>query len=151
MSTIIASTPLTREQVKAIKEATTVVFRHGAGGGVMELTKETKDKTYGTPYEVRLEIPVTSVIVGKTAPMKEAVAVLTSAQYNNVWRSVASLLKPDDKIKLEFQADYWRPHEGYEDIHLDTLIFKIDRKNAYLDFMIEVSVCRDGYQFRMVK
>lgn len=144
------SDALTKDQVKAIKQADSVVFRFDAGNGSVRLTKEAKDATYGSAYDATMEIPITVGIIGKSQGANKACCVITSAQFAETWRTVAHLLKAGDKLSAEFQANYWRASEGYEDMNLDTCIVKINRNGAMMHFMVNVEMSRPGYSMRMI-
>jgi hypothetical protein len=169
-TTAVEVAPLTVQDIKALRTAETVVFRHYKGVPTIEvyLRDHTEPLIY-TAVQQRLfpepgvdERKRTLAVGGlityydddsrKTAgPEGNAFEMIHSAQYSQTWKTITSLLKVGDVLTLHFNGD--RYSNGYSKkayLHIDGLNLDIKRGKAQLSFMVAVGVCLAN-SARMVK
>jgi hypothetical protein len=170
---------LTRDHIRAMREATSVGFHSHhpqAGGGAITLTRVVKSRGMwlGDSSQQSCSVAVSSYVRGKhgdgmaaTMDNSRCVAVIASAQYTDVWRTVVELVKPGDVISLSWGADI--ESNGYvrrstvtercpesndsgmgQRLHADSLTICVKRGNKNLHFLMDVCICPDNTA-RMVR
>lgn len=175
-STATEITALTAEDVKAIQKADQVVLRHYKGETTIEASLDRRlsdEPRIYTAVEQRLYPDPSQGSAERTRfiPVHGSLAsyerdslrrgdegdtgfwMTSSAQYNDVWRTIASLLRPGDDITVAFVGD--AASNGYvKDAHLhaDVVRLHVTRKGAQrpLVFEVDTSICADNTA-RMVR
>ena len=139
-----------RDDLKAMRTADAVVFRsYRDGDSTIECVKKDRDE-FGEKERRRNIAVYGSVYNGYDADggrcrgeeMRYGCVVLTCAQYVENWRTVVSLLRVGDELRLEFRTD--EATNGYvkdAGLHADELWLRVDRNNKRLYFLIETSIC----------
>lgn len=143
---------LDRDDVKALRNADAIAFRHTPEGSTIECIKKDRDE-YGEK-ERRREITVLGTVFNgydsdggrsRGEEMHYGFAYFGSAQYTESWRTVASLLKVGDNLRLEFRTDDGT--NGYAKtagLHVDELYLRVERAGKRLYFLLDVSVCQNN-------
>jgi hypothetical protein len=144
---------LDRDDLKALRTADTVCFRHTPEGSTIECTKKEHDE-FGDK-ERRRDIAVLGTVFNgydedggraRGATMNYGFAMFGSAKYTEQWHTVVQLLRVGDTLRLEFRTD--DATNGYvKDAHLhaDELYLRVERgdgptrKRFY--FLLDVSIC----------
>ncbi len=168
---------LTAEDVKAVQKADQVVLRHYQGATTMEVYLDRRlvdEPRIYTESEQRL-FPVTDDIARERAriitvrgavnsyeedaPYQCDITVAScfwmssSAQYDDVWRTIASLMKPGTDVQVAFVGNAKsNGHTKTNGLHGDAVRIYLTPKGAQrpLVFLVDVSVGRDD-SARMVK
>lgn len=162
------TTELTRQDIEALRRATTVSFHAGPnliGGWGMYIratwesgrapTVKTKDlfptdhyPEFAKPERYERE----RVIVTQTDPVRyDAFAMVHSSQYSNRWQTIAAFLRKGDIVGL-----VWRPDYGTNDylrqhrLHADELHLVIARGKKNYTFCVATSVTPENTA-RMVR
>ncbi len=168
---------LTADDVKAVQKADQVVLRHYSGATTMEVYLDRplpdEPRIY-TEAEQRL-FPVTDNISRERARIirvrgavnsyEEAVPyrcdlavarafwMSSSAQFDDVWRTIASLMKPGTDVQVAFVGNAKsNGHTKANGLHADAVRIYLTPKGAQrpLVFLVDVFVGRDDTA-RMVK
>lgn len=150
MSTSVVADPfeaLTKDDLKALRTADSVTFSHGSDGrhyvrGIRRLTVD------GFETEVRREIRVPSNIRSYDSDRKRsyghAFEMINSAQYDDDWKTVVSLLRTGDELALLWYAGNSNAYVSDANLRRDELRLIVNRGNRRLSFLIDVSVCADN-------
>lgn len=176
-TTITEIAALTAEDVKAIQKAEQVVLRIYQGKSTLEASLDrgwADSPRIFTASEQRLypevdgplggrrrTIEVTGSISGYTAdtsrarfgPEASAFEMIHTAQYSETWRTIASLIRVGDQVRLCFNADgHSNEITRKAGLHVDTASIEITRQSAKRPLVFQVST-RVGYDnsARMVK
>ena len=145
---------LTKDQIKAIRQAETVVLRNeintftGETVSRIELSKKVKNSVW--KEEKQLLIDVESSIRNCNRNIN-AVSCIHSAEFDPVWSTIANMLKPNDIIILQWCYN----GEGNNitkslDLFADTLQIVIKRKDKKLTFNLLTSITYEN-SARMIK
>ena len=162
MSTTVTETlTLTADDVKAIRLAEQVVFRIREGKSTLEVSL---DRGWGeeprvfTAAEQRL-FPMNDVLGGRLrmievrgsisgyhapdetrtvfGPEARAFEMIHSAQYFDVWKTIASLLRTGDQVRLMFNADgHSNEITRKAGLHVDTLSLEVMRGDRWMVFQV---------------
>lgn len=103
-----SASPLTAEDIKALRKATTICLRYNGYNAQIEAINRKFGETNETRREMRTNHKATvyAGLDGSTYSheMREAFAYISSAQYSPHWLTIASLLKPGDVLRLVWVA-----------------------------------------------
>lgn len=175
-TTAVDATVLTSEDVKAIQKADKIVLRHyegvatieaaldGGWGDTPRIYTAAEQRLYPAVGHLDNEraryITVTGSVsfYGEHASRRldekgSGFQMFSSAQYSNVWSTVASLMRAGDVIGLAFEGDgYTNDIVRKSGLHADTLYVHINRAGLRKPLTILVS-STVGYDnsARMVK
>ena len=101
---------ITKEQIKAIRQANDICFRFKNGEHTIEASKRIKDTVYGDTT-ARADIPVSGQLHAynpygnKQGDISGAFYYLGSCKFDPVWQTIISLLRADDDITLVWSAN----------------------------------------------
>ena len=100
---------LTKEHIKALKQATTICLRFADGVHTIEPSKKVKDGVYGE-HEVRATIEVDGYVTdygknAKDSPIIKAWAYFGSCKFMPELQSVIGLLRAGDSVSLQWVAN----------------------------------------------
>lgn len=143
-----------KDDLKALRNADTVCFRGSEDGFTIECIKKERDE-FGEK-ERRRNIPVLGSIYNgwdrdggraRGEVMRNAFAMFSSAQYTENWRTVVSLLRVGDELRLEFRTD--EATNGYvkdANLHADELYLRVARtvgsspREQRMYFLLDTSI-----------
>lgn len=167
-----ATRTLTADDVKALRAADSVTFFYKPNAdraGEIVCRKTVRNADPFGERERRWTVTTGSEFRGKHAggaPIGPDTATccesVTSAQYDEVWQTVAAMLKAGDELSLRWGADGFRngylesavirpgEHCAGESLHVDSLEIVIRRNGKTLVFLLDVSVCPNNTA-RMVR
>lgn len=165
-------TPLTAQDIKALRTAETVVFRHYKGDATIEASlRDHMDGGRVYTAEQQRLFPVTPGVDERqrvltvnglityyddttrrtTGPEATAFEMIHSAQYSQTWQTIASMLKVGDVLTIHFNGDrYANGYSHKTDLHIDGLNLDVKRGKQDLSFIVAVSVA-PANSARMVK
>ena len=151
---------LTKEHIKAIKQATTVSFRYSDGKHTIEPSVEVNDKVYGR-HELRANIEVSGQFndYGKNSrelPIRECFAYCGSAKFIPELQSVIGLLRAGDKLTLVWTANNDSEtliDAGFSHDSLSLMIHRETKSGRpkVMQFTIDDSVCPINSTARMCR
>lgn len=148
--------PITAEQLKLIRKATTVVFRTMHGRSKLEASVA----KYGeTDSAIRTEVtcnhrldyyPVGSGDYSYGREIESAFHMEHSAQQSQEWLTIAGFMRAADELELLWVAN--NSTESIRDAHLvaDQLKLRISRKGKLYTFLIRCQ-CGEDNSARLVK
>ena len=147
---------LTALDLKALREANMVSFHQTKEGqGFITATKRLRTPTPWEDekrYEIRVESLVRSYRNGSKSDDRYACHYLTTtAQYDEHWRTVASLLRVGDVLVLKWNEDAGScPFLEQRNLHGDSFELVVRRGEKTLTFLLEEKVNED-YLLRMIR
>lgn len=168
MATTTETHVLTRDDLKALRQADTVSFHHYHGKSCLSATKRVRKAGPFDDQERRYEVACASTFSGICdAPgQMQCFAMEYSSAYSIEWRTIVGCLKVGDEVTLHWWADGYR--SGYVErarvtehsseggspglgmtLHADALYLKVRRqtrggKTVRLGFLVTVSICPDN-------
>lgn len=72
-------------------------------------------------------------------------AMIHTAQHVPVWQTVASSLRAGDRVHLSFGADrFSNEYSRRALVHTDALTLLVQRRHVSLEYLVQVSTCRDN-------
>jgi hypothetical protein len=154
---------LTAMDIKALRQAQTVSFHAGTPGdnghAVIRATKRVAQPgPFGDGerhYEIQVATRVASFINNDSEP-RVCFAMIHSSQYEDVWRTTVSMLRPGDELELNWKEDaccngYMKESSGsasdsgpFEVLHGDVLELRVKRGKRELTFYVDHSICPDN-------
>jgi hypothetical protein len=153
---------LTKIQIAALRKANRIVFSHREGDkdgdSVIRAIKENRPSEKD-PFaqDVECEIPcswsLTDYAEGDSritytaqkAGQFRAFEMIHVAQYEECWKTIASLLREGDALTLLWKRNAWNTGNLTDvNLHGDGLDLQIDRGKTRLTFHIRMSVCPDN-------
>lgn len=174
-------TSLTAEDLKALKTADKIVFRHlkgvstieagldgGYAGDQPRIFTASEQRLFPSADSLRITERQRVITVPGSVTWYEgddrrygqgedahAFAWVPSAQYNDIWKTIASLLKVGDELELAFNGDaYSNGHTKTAGLHADACRLHVERtvrgSRQRLVFEVDHSICADNTA-RMVK
>lgn len=165
MTASITTQTLTAEDLKALRRADSVSFHHRQDETylVASLRSLSEPRVY-TAAEQRLfpntdlggdrtrRIDVSGRVqaydrstVRRAVDGGSAFAMVHSGQYNDVWRTITSLLKAGDDLHLDFTGDkFANQYSRTAGLHLDVLSLVVRRGPTRLVFTLDVAACPDN-------
>jgi hypothetical protein len=138
-----------RDDLKALRTADSIVFRHTPEGSTIECIKRDRDEFGG--LERRRDIAVEGTIFAgydadggrsRGTKMNYGFAHFGSAHYTEQWHTVVQLLRSGDSLRLEFRTD--DATNGYvkeAGLHADELYLRVERAGKRMYFLLDVSIC----------
>jgi len=153
---------LTKLDIAALRKADRIVFAHHAGASTIRAIKENKPSekepfARDIEHEISCQWRLEDYAEGDSHIAYDAhrdgafSAFESVCNYDNCWNTIASLLRENDVVTLEWKRDARRC--GYLEsatLHGDALDIRIDRGKARLTFHLETSICEDNTA-RMVR
>lgn len=158
MTTLTTTEALTTQNLRALRNATAVVFTARADGTAEIRAIRDADRS-SSGFEDSVSIPVGN------ASQRTLTGFAHMSSYHEGWRTmVQHVLRAGDQVALSFRADYGTNNyarsargdstllpEGerdggiyYAGLHVDEFWLVITRGNKRLDFMMDIGVCPDN-------
>lgn len=137
---------LSKMDIKALREATSVVFRYQDKQSTIECSKSQPNSPWGdASYVISVgTYPICTKLI-------TAFEMIHSAQFSNAWQTIAKLLKPKDKLSLNWYIDAGTTEEmRKEHKHCDHLYIIVDRGSKWLAFFIDYQIASNSLH-RMCK
>lgn len=165
---------LTKDQIDALRNADSVVFRVYRGRSTIEATIRTdNDPTTDRPrilsakqqrifpmndaYERKCEIEVPGFVsdysLASLKEYKDAAAfyMVHTSKFSMTWQSIVSILKGGDILSLHFVGNkYTNDYVRDKGLNGDAVEMGISRKGKAFTFVVGTSICPDN-SARMVK
>lgn len=141
---------LSAMDIKALRNADHICFSHNDGKGKIRAIKVLKkptpwEKERDYPIEVNSEFYGSMFHSTSNFDLIKAFYMIHHAPYDKVWLTIASILKPNDVLKLAWHYDGYT--NGYCDknsLHADSLHLEVLRGDKKLEFLVSVGVCEDN-------
>ena len=141
--------PLTKDAVKYLRQAKSVVFRSREIGAKYE--QSTIELELSTEPKVETSIEVACKLTSHNGPKASAFDMIHGAQYYPTWGTFARSIRVGDLLTLLWGAGHDNQYTKDANLHCDHLSIAIDRAGKrWGEFMINVSVCPDN-SARMVQ
>lgn len=136
------STPLSKEAVRYLRQARSVVFR----------SRDVGDKYETHTIELELEsdpkVETSLLVAGNIRSQdahRSAFDMIHGSQYCPLWCSFARLVRAGDTLTLLWQANCDNQYTKDAGLHSDRLHVAIDRNGKrWGEFVLSVSVCPDN-------
>src|SRR3990167_8547205 len=130
------NTVLTRDHIKALRDADTVCFRSN-GKTTIEASKKFKHGLYG---EIDHTLPIETRQHDSNS--SNAFESLLFARYDHAWQTIVSCLRPGDTLHLQWAKDHGTNNYCESaGLHADRLYLHVLRKDKRLTFTVAQSVC----------
>ena len=131
---------LTAPLLRQIRTADSVVFRHKFHRDTIELTHKLRPSD-----DKSLTILEAGIIETYSIPFDSAFSMIGSAQFSESWRTIATMLRAGDEIRLEWLPDYHsNDYARMVGLHVDVVRLDVRRKDNRLTFDLNQSVCPDN-------
>lgn len=133
-------TPLDKEDVRQLRRADTIVFRHDARDGGFSRIEGTigpspAQRHRGMTGEMHFELPVAPTTVANYGPDRIVAGcwVFSSAHYNPELATALSLPLVGCVLTPSYEADAHRRHEGEQDAYVvDTFALRVRKPDGKL-------------------
>ena len=129
---------ITKEQIKAIRQADTVCFRFSEGNHTIEASKRIKDTVFGDTT-ASAYIPVSgrlNAYGNKQGDIYEAFYYLGSCKFDPTWQTIANLMRADDDITLLWIANNDSEALTEKGVFVDELKIIITRGKKTMTFYV---------------
>lgn len=176
MTETVTAVELSADDLRALRTADTVSFHYYDGRGYIQLTindsandarilSATEQRAFPQGVDMsaarRRIIDVSTDMHGygsdgwsswnaSTEPRAAGFAMVSSAQYSEVWRTLASILRKGDRLTLQWVADNNTDNIRSANLHSDHLKLSVQRGETRLTFNLMTSVCPDN-SARMIR
>src|SRR3990167_5791759 len=139
------NTVLTRDHIKALRDADSVCFRSN-GKTTIEAGKKFRHGLYGEiDHTLYIEVHQRDSNSGN------AFDSLLFARYDHCWQTIVACLRPGDTLHLQWaKDDATNNYCEVAGLHSDRLYLHVLRKEKRLTFFVSQSVCDDN-SARMVR
>ena len=150
---------ITKIDIAALRKADSVSFARDEKGAFIAMTKKAGDPTEANPFpqDVHYNVACDAHIADYTGSMwgrqhdcYRAAYHTTSAQWDEEWQTVASLLKPGDELTLAWAAGNDSPALREKGIMIDELRLNVSRDRKRLVFLLARQTSVDD-RWRMVR
>lgn len=135
---------ITREDIKEMKRADSIVFRTRDGKTTMECIIQAKN----TKKTKRSEQTYILEVGNASKQVKKAFSMNHSTKMDGVMQTIFSLLKDGDEISLLWGRDYLtNQYHKKNNLHEDALYMIVIRRGSNdkrFEFMIDASTCEDN-------
>lgn len=134
---------LSKEDLKALKNADSVCFDLSNGNHSIHAVKERENSEDGFRQTVKMDVAGSVTSYQSDFTPTHGFVYLGSIKFDAQWQTVVSFLKENDELWLRWTADAGNGYVKDANLHYDTLHLTVKRSKQF-EFHIYDSVCPDN-------
>lgn len=150
MKPIFKDKKLTEKDVRALNEASRIVFRYSSETEISQIECIKENSSIVTPQIHIIPVRNRLTLYSSDVDIVEGCYINDSAEYDPVLRTIFHNIKVGDILKLHWIADNNSNNIRKNNLHADELQIQIIRDHTPLLFNLAYSVCYDN-SVRMIK